>query len=253
MKKLPTRIGLLVPTRDPVVEHDFQRFLPGAVSFHVERPPESADGKTATDEGLTLLCDAAPVKAKPLVALGAELVVFCCTSGSFFKGHGWDRELASIIESAVGVTALTTSTAVAQAFGALGTKRAFMVTPYPEKVNAREQAFFGAHGVEINTFTSFECAQSHEIDKITAHQIVKRVLANRQAIETCDAVFISCTALRSMDTIELLERELDKPIVTSNASTIWATLRRLGVDTNEVPGGRLYRLPPEAKVARHER
>jgi len=249
MKTLPTRIGLLVPSRDPVVEHDFQRFLPVEVSFHVERLPEATDGKTATDYGLTLLCDAAPVKAKPLVALGAELLVFCCTSGSFFKGYGWDGKLASIIEAAAGVAALTTATAVVEAFAALGTKRAFMVTPYPEKVNEREQTFFGAHGVEINTFTSFECAHSHEIDKITAHQIVERVLANQQAIEDCDAVFVSCTALRSMDTIELLEHELDKPVVTSNAATIWATLRRLGVDTSKVPGGRLYRLP-ENKIQR---
>lgn len=250
MKTLPTRIGLLVPSLDPVVEHDFQRFLPVEVSFHVGRLLESTEGETASDEGLTLLCDAAPVVARPLADLGAELIVFCCTSGSFFRGYGWDRELASIIEAEVGVAALTTSTAVAEALGAVGAKRAFMVTPYPHAVNEREVTFFGAHGVEIDTFTSFECAHSYEIDKITPHEIVERVLANRAAIETCDAVFVSCTALRSMDTIELLERELDKPVVTSNASTIWAVLKRLGLDTSGVSGGRLYRPAGESTPSR---
>lgn len=243
MTTLPTQIGLLVPSLDPVVEHDFQRFLPGNVSFHVARLLESADGKTATDEGLTLLCDAAPEAAQPLAQLGAELIVFCCTSGSFFKGYGWDRELAAIIETGSGVAALTTSTAVTEALRALKVKRAFMVSPYPEKVNAREQTFFRAHGVEIDTLTSFDCSRSQDIDKITPSDIVKRVLENRETIETCDAVFVSCTALRSMDTIETLERELNKPVVTSNASTIWAALRRINVDTSRVPGGRLYRLP----------
>ena len=28
METLPTRIGVLVPSLDPVVEHDLQRFLP---------------------------------------------------------------------------------------------------------------------------------------------------------------------------------------------------------------------------------
>ena len=248
MKTLPTRIGLLVPSLDPVVEHDFQRFLPAAVSFHVARLLESADAKVVNDEALTVLCDAAPEVARPLAGLGAELIVFCCTSGSFFKGYGWDRELAAIIESEVGVAALTTSTAVAEALGAVGAKRAFMVTPYPHNVNEAEVAFFGAHGVEIDSFTSFECTRSLDIDKITPHEIVERVLANREAIATCDAVFVSCTALRSMDTIETLERELDKPVVTSNASTIWATLRRLGLDTSGVPAGRLYR--PESRASR---
>lgn len=250
MENLPTRIGLLVPSLDPVVEHDFQRYLPVEVSFHVGRLLESGDGKTASDEGLTMLCDAAPEVAQPLADLGAELIVFCCTSGSFFRGHGWDRELAATIEAAVGVAALTTSTAVAEALGALRTKHAFMVTPYPHTVNEREVTFFAAHGIEIDTFTSFECAHSQEIDRITPHQIVERVLANRDAIEACDTVFVSCTALRSMDTIELLEDALDKPVVTSNASTIWAALKRLGLDTSGVPGGRLYRLAGESTPSR---
>ena len=135
---------------------------------------------------------------------------------------------------------------MAEALGAVGAKRAFMVTPYPHNMNEREVTFFEAHGVEINSFTSFECALSQDIDKITPHEIVERVLANREAIEACDAVFVSCTALRSMDTIETLERELNKPVVTSNASTIWAALKRIGLDTSGVPGGRLYRLPPES-------
>ena len=33
MDALPARVGVLVPSLDPVVEHDFQRFLPASVSF----------------------------------------------------------------------------------------------------------------------------------------------------------------------------------------------------------------------------
>ena len=54
--------------------------------------------------------------------------MFCCTSASFFRGFGRDRELAGRIEQAVGVPALTTSSAVAEAFAALDIRRAFMVT-----------------------------------------------------------------------------------------------------------------------------
>ena len=40
METLPTRIGVLVPSLDPVVEHDFQRFLPAAhlVLTHTQMP-----------------------------------------------------------------------------------------------------------------------------------------------------------------------------------------------------------------------
>lgn len=241
MQTLPTRIGVLVPSLDPVVEHDFQRFLPAAASFHVARLDQPATSKPANDESLTRMCDLAPERARPLADLGAELIMFCCTSASFFRGFGWDREIAGRIEAAVGVPALTTSSAVAEAFAALGIRRAFMVTPYPRSINEREQAFFNAHGVEIPAFTAFECERSHEIDKVTPGAIVERVLAHRAAINDCDGVFVSCTALRSMETVERLEAELDKPVVTSNASAMWAALRRVNIDGNDVPAGRLYR------------
>ena len=183
------------PSLDPVVEHDFQRFMPAAASFHVARLDQSATSKPANDESLARMCDQAPERARPLADLGAELIMFCCTSGSFLRGFGWDRELARRIEEAVGVPALTTSSAVAEALAALGIRRAFMVTPYPRSANEREQAFFNAHGVEIPAFTSFECERSHDIDKVTPGAIAERVLAHRAAIDDCDGVFVSCTAL----------------------------------------------------------
>ena len=125
-----------------------------------------------------------------------------------------------------------------------------MVTPYGRSINEREQAFFNAHGVEIPAFTAFECEHSHDIDKVTPSAIVERVLAHRAAIDNCDGVFVSCTALRSMETVEHLEAELDKPVVTSNASALWAALRRLNIDGHDVPAGRLYRSAAETDSAR---
>ena len=245
MQTPPVRIGVLVPSLDPVVEHDFQRFMPAAASFHVVRLDQSASSTPANDESLARMCDQAPERARPLADLGAELVMFCCTSGSFLKGFGWDRELARRIEEAAGVPALTTSSAIAEALAALGIRRAFMVTPYPRAANERERAFFNAHGVEIPAFASFECARSRDIDKVTPDAIVERVLAHRAAIDDCDGVFVSCTALRAMETVEHLEAELDRPVVTSNASALWAALRRLDVDGHDVPAGRLFRTEAE--------
>ena len=249
MQNLPTRIGVLVPSLDPVVEYDFQRFIPAAASFHVARLDQATSSRPGAEESLTRMCDQAPERAQSLADLGAELIMFCCTSASFFRGFGWDRELAGRIEKAVGVPALTTSSAVAEAFADLGIGRAFMVTPYPRAINEREQAFFNAHGVEIPAFTSFECGHSHDIDKVTPGAIVERVLAHRTAIDDCDGVFVSCTALRAMETVEHLEVELDKPVVTSNASALWAALRRLNIDGTSVPAGRLYRSAAEAGSA----
>ena len=45
-----------------------------------------------------------------------------------------------------------------------------------------------------------------------------------------EVVFISCTGLRSLELIDRLEKELDKPVISSNTATMWNVLRILGID-----------------------
>ena len=79
MQTLPTRIGVLVPSLDPVVEHDLQHFLPAAASFQVARPERSTSSRPGADESLTRMCDPAPERAQCLADLGAELMMRCAS------------------------------------------------------------------------------------------------------------------------------------------------------------------------------
>ena len=58
-----------------------------------------------------------------------------------------------------------------------------------------------------------------------------------------DAVFISCTNFHCLPAIASLERQLGKPVVTSNLAGAWAALRQIGVE-DPIPGyGQLLLLP----------
>ena len=52
-----------------------------------------------------------------------------------------------------------------------------------------------------------------------------------RSVDTPDAeaVFISCGALRSLDIVEALERELGKPVICSNQAMMWHVLRLSGI------------------------
>jgi len=43
-----------------------------------------------------------------------------------------------------------------------------------------------------------------------------------------EAVFISCTAWRTFEIIECLEKDIGKPVITSNQATLWGCLKALG-------------------------
>ena len=60
-------------------------------------------------------------------------------------------------------------------------------------------------------------------------------------LDAVDAVFVACTSLRVADSIVELERELNKPVTSSNHALAWHCLRLAGY-VDPVPGfGRLFR------------
>jgi arylmalonate decarboxylase len=45
-----------------------------------------------------------------------------------------------------------------------------------------------------------------------------------------DAIFISCANIHSIDVIDVLERVLKKPVITSNQAALWHALRTVGLN-----------------------
>ena len=61
------------------------------------------------------------------------------------------------------------------------------------------------------------------------------------AADDADAVFISCSALRTIEILDALEQDLGKPVICSNQAMMWDVFRKAGV-TDTVSGyGRLLR------------
>lgn len=235
------RVGILIGDSDPLVEYDLQRFLPRSVSFHVGRLDMPDSAKLAADDSLQMMCDSAPEAARKVAAAGVELFVFACTSASFFRGKGWDGVVARAIEDATGIPAITTATAAADAIEALPARRVFLATPYAAEVNAREVAFLGDRGIDVVGQYSFGCVYSSEVSLVPPATIKEALLAERPRITAADALFISCTMLRSMEIAEDLEQELRLPVVTSNTASVWAILRMIGEDMTGVRAGALFR------------
>jgi maleate isomerase len=237
------RIGLLVPSRDGVTEMDFKNLLPRDVSFHTGRMYVS-DAIPRGVPALDAIVDQIEQAIKIIEQVDPELIVFACTSGSFYRGIGWDDRIASRITGASGVPAVVTTTAVVDALHSLEARRIFMVTPYREEINQLEVEFLSDSGIEVSGCANFHFERSRDIPHCMPSEIIARVRAHREAILPQDALLISCTAFRGTDTISRLEAELNIPVVTSNAATVWAVLHRLGLATTGIPGGRLFELPP---------
>jgi len=232
----PVPVGLLLLATDRASGADVTAFLPDGVEVYATRIPMDA---VATPETLARLGDHLEAGARllapdgPLAAIG-----FSCTSGTVAVGAGRAHEL--IAAGRPGVPVCTPVEAAVKALAALGVRRIALLTPYLDGPSRLIEGFFADNGIEIVTRASFKLDGDPDMNRVTAACLIDagRELGGHPDAE---ALFISCTGLRTRHVVEPLEEALGKPVVTSNQALAWDLARTAGVD-DRVPGrGRLFR------------
>jgi maleate isomerase len=172
-----------------------------------------------------------------LADAGAAAIAFACTSASLLLGPGFDRELSSRLRSATGVHATTTATAVVEALSHLSARRISVGTPYDAEITERERAFLEAAGFEVRAIEGLGLELDRDIGALAFEDVGR--LARRVHRANADAVFLSCTNLPALPILGALEEELGCPVVSSNAATIWHSLRLLGTSARATGLGTL--------------
>lgn len=239
-----TRIGLLAPPPNVVMEVEFPRNLPPDVSLHTMRVPRSTS--EVTRESLYEMTTHVEAATRCLAMTRPQLIAFGCTSASFLNGLGWDRDIAKRIEEVSGVPAITTTTAIVEALRAVEVHKVLLVTPYIDEINRTEIAFLEGSGFEVVDLITFDLRLSEEIAAIPSSQVQEAIMASPAKLRRAEAVFISCTNLRTMDRIDAIEGMIDRPVITSNQATLWDIYRKAGLPHTRESGGRLLRNLPQS-------
>lgn len=243
------RIGLMVPSTNTTCEADFQLVVPRGFTVHGQRLWLTNDA--LGEEGMVRMNAEIETGARYLATARVDAISYGCTTGSFFKGPGWDREMIALIERTAGVPAVATSPSVVEALRAVGARRISVATPYPEWNNQRLRTYLEAQGFEVLNLEAEPTAARAGNQGINDQEPAVIVdFASRACRPDADALLCSCTAWRSVEAVEEIERRTGKPVVTSNQASIWMTLRRLGHVEPIAGFGRLLRmLAPAAAPA----
>ena len=227
------RIGLLVPSTNFVAEVEFGKAVPDGVTVHTARCmlKDITDWQNEKDKADSLIqMGKEVVKASREVAcIKPKVLAWTCTSGSFVGGVGYDQELIRKMEAETSIPAITTSTSVVKAFKAMKIKKVAFATPYIKELDDKAKAFFegSVPGLKIITLQSLRMISSYEKSVLEPKSAY---IAGREVDSSeADAVFIDGTAWRSFEIIETLEKDIKKPVISSNSATLWAALKVIGV------------------------
>jgi maleate isomerase len=162
-----------------------------------------------------------------LAATGVDVIAYADMVTTFIMEKGWNEAKVEQIARQTGVPCVSAWSALRDALGALGARRFALGTPYPAAIHASVRPFFEAQGFEVVGEATLDILAMRDVPKVDARTLERLVAALPQA--GADAVVLLATDLPTFASIARLEKSCGRPVLTSNQTILWASLRAAGV------------------------
>jgi maleate isomerase len=230
-------LGIVVLEKDETLEPELASvFRDEGVGLYHSRIPSDDE---INHETLQAMARELP---KALALLPAsrplDVVAYGCTSASTVIGQ---ENVAAMVRAVHPRAAVTDPiTAVIAAYRHLGISRIAMLTPYAEAVSAAMRVLLEKNGFEIVALASFNQSSDAAVARITP-ATVHEAVCELGRLDSAEAVFASCTNLRTFSILDAAEQSIDKPVVSSNAALAWHMRRKAGLEPLADGPGRLLR------------
>src|SRR5262245_57185375 len=230
----PSRVGLIIPSSNRMVEQEMVPAFPRGISVHVTRLRMTGANRLPLDRLLPRIDEA----ARALVDARCDVVAFHCTANSMDGGKDGEEQILATVVGAGAPHATTTITAIQRALDAVGARRIVLITPYSASTTEHEAEFVRQGGYDVLSAQGFALAGSDAYCATPPQFWRDRAL--EAARPDADAYLVSCANISVFGVIRELEARLERPIVTSNQAVIWDTLRLIGWRDRDGCPGRLF-------------
>ena len=230
------RVGLILPSVNIRLEPELNR-CPQLSGFNFYATRVLLDD--TTEDALKAMENDLHHAATLLATVFPEIVVYGCTSGSFIQGEEGNVNIIETIADICRCPVVTASQAMVDSLKAIGAKTITLVTPYTDDINQKEKYFFEANGIKVTSMRGMQIVVAEELRTKSVEEVTKLVI--EADVPESEAVFISCTNVEGFHICEGLERQLDKPVITSNIACLWSMLRAIKNEVKITDRGMLLR------------
>lgn len=234
------RIGVVVPVSNTNLEPDMGLMRPDGVSLHFARAGGyDLDVVPDSEQMRQFALSSLDQVISDLSAVRPDLVLYGCTSATLAHGPAFDRQFCASIKAKSGVPAATAAGALVNALSSLGIQKIAFSSPYVAALNDEAIGFLAQSGYEtVSRKDVDEDLGNYGQGALTPEEVYD--LGKAANSTDAEAIVLSCTEMRAVEAIEALERDLAKPIVTSNQAMMFTASVLLGLEPASVPSyGRL--------------
>jgi maleate isomerase len=208
------RIGLAVLQTDETLEADMRRLLPTNVDIYVTRVPSDTTVTSDTLATMAAVLTSATALFPPGMAFDA--IGYGCTSGTAEIGPA---KIADLVRAGAQTAAVTEPvSALIAACQAQNTTRIGLISPYVAEVSEKIQTALAEKGITVTAFASFDEPLERNVVRIDGKSIQDAAVGLNGDFE---AIFLSCTNLRTLDVLEAITADIGKPVLSSNQVLAW--------------------------------
>jgi maleate cis-trans isomerase len=217
-------VGLLVPANNTTMERELCHWLPaGSTCVRIGIP--RGHGLLRPEDLPAYLAHTVTL-ARAFRDDAIDRIAYGCTAAGFMAGPARDREVAAQIEQVTGKPVCTTASAMVSVLDHIRARNVAVITPYLDLVNERLTSYLEQSGIRVDVLESFRAPDVDALAAITPRQIAQLARETMKHRE-CDALFIGCSQLPTLELCGPLEAELGRPVWSSIRATAWEIGRRV--------------------------
>ena len=223
-------LGLIVLKSDETIEQEFRSIIDNDISLLHSRIPCHPK---VTPETLSQMEIDLPTAAELLPTTARyDVIGYACTSASTIIGTD---KVKSLIQSKHTNTQVTDPIdSVIKAMKKLNCKKIAFVSPYSTTVTEVLKNYLEKKGIEITNIICFEEDNDSVVAKISEHDTLRAMIDVNNSNN--EAVFASCTNLKTFNIIGEAEKLIKKPVISSNLALAWNMFNISGVKNINAPG-----------------
>jgi len=236
MKIENKRIGLIIPSANIVIEPELYRIMPKLINIHITRIPIVKSSLSNIKKMNKFIEEAVQLLKHAQV----HLMFYACVSGSFVGGIEGEIAIREKIETLSKIPTFTASMALVNTVKHFNFRKVLLLTPYPREIHLLAKKFLEENNIEVIDHKTLDINESIAIGETSLEEVYR--LAKSFTNKEAESLVIFCTNLRTMGIINQLEDELGIPVITSNQSILWQSLKRFNYMGKVKDCGRIFEM-----------
>ena len=231
-------VGVIKATGRPGSLEEFIRLLPEGIGVI----PSFLGIKAGTENEFIDVLEVMKEKIAELAKMKVDLIHPEAAPVFMLRGYKGEEEIVRGYEGKYGIPIFTSGMSQVEALRALGVKRIVGVTYFKGEINQKYAHYFSEAGFEVlgmEGISSFS-----EIKKVSYQEVY--ALTKKQYLQHKDAqgIYMHGSAWPGLEFIQILEQDLNIPVVHPIPARVWAIQKRLYVRQPVKGYGRLLEEMP---------